>query len=73
VPYRVRPLLVSGQLACAHYRLDADSGRFVLAALNVLTVRDGRIAEMNAFLDPATQRWFGLPDEVLDEMFSTAR
>jgi hypothetical protein len=49
------------------------SGRFRLGALNVLTLRDGRIAAMNAFLDPATQRWFDLPAEVSDEKVSGER
>jgi RNA polymerase sigma-70 factor (TIGR02960 family) len=71
--WRARPLVVSGQLACAHYRLDEDSGRYRLGALNVLTLREGRIAAMNAFLDPATHRWFDLPDEVPDEKFSAER
>ncbi len=66
-PWRVQPLIVSDQLALACYRWDRDSGRWLLAALNVLTLRDGQIAAMNAFLDPATHRWFELPDELADE------
>ncbi|MGH2684667.1 MAG: sigma-70 family RNA polymerase sigma factor, partial [Actinomycetota bacterium] len=65
--WRVEPLVVSGQLGLACYRRDPDEGRFVLGALNVLTLRDGQIVEMNAFLDPATHRWFGLPEEVADK------
>jgi RNA polymerase sigma-70 factor (ECF subfamily) len=41
--------------------------RFELAVINVVTLRDGRIAEMNAFLDPEVHRWFGLPPELADE------
>jgi RNA polymerase sigma-70 factor (ECF subfamily) len=65
-PWRARPLVASGQLAVACYRRDADSGRFQMGALDVLTLRDGRVAEMDAYLDPGTHRWFGLPD-ALDE------
>jgi len=66
-PWRARPLVVSGQLALACYRRDSDTGCFTLGAINVLTLRDGQIAEMYAFLDPATHRWFGLPNEVESE------
>jgi RNA polymerase sigma-70 factor (TIGR02960 family) len=72
-PYRARPLVVSGQLAVACYRRDPDTGRFLLRTLNVLTLRDGKIAEMNAFLDPATHRWFGLRDEVAEENLARKR
>ena len=72
-PWRARPLVVSGQLALACYRRDPDTGRFLLSALNVLTLRGRQIAEMNAFLDPATHRWFELPGEVADENFAGER
>jgi len=65
--WRIRPLTANGQLAAAFYRRDPDSGRFLLAVINVLSLRDGQIAEMHAFLDPATHRWFGLPEELADE------
>jgi RNA polymerase sigma-70 factor (TIGR02960 family) len=63
--WRLRPVAANGQLAAAFYRRDPDSGRFLLAVINVLSLRDGQIAEMHAFLDPATHRWFDLP-EVLE-------
>lgn len=65
--WRVRPITTNGQLAAAFYRRDSDTGRFLLAVISVLSLRDGHIAEMNAFLDPATHRWFGLPEELVDE------
>ena len=74
--WRVRPLMASGQLAVACYRGDPDTGRFRLGALNVLTLRDGKIVEMDGFLDPATHRWFGVPAELTeetDEKFSGER
>jgi RNA polymerase sigma-70 factor (TIGR02960 family) len=67
IPRRARPVVASGQLAMVCYGRDRDSHRFVLDALNVLTVRGGQIAAMNAFLDPATLRWFDLPEEWVDE------
>jgi RNA polymerase sigma-70 factor (TIGR02960 family) len=63
--WRVRPVTANGQLATAFYRRDPDTGRFLLAVINVLSLRDGRIAEMDAFLDPATHRWFGLSEELV--------
>ena len=74
--WRARPLMASGQLAIASYRRDADTGRFRLGALNVLTLRDGKIAEMHGFLDPATHRWFDVPAELAqgtDDKFSGER
>ena len=64
---RTLPAEASGQLATACYRRDPESGRYLLDALNVLTVRDGRIAAMHAFLDPATHRWFDLPAALPEE------
>jgi RNA polymerase sigma-70 factor (TIGR02960 family) len=60
--WRLFPLRVNGQLGFACYTLDPASQRFHLGAVNVLTVRDGRIASITGFLDPATHRLFGLPD-----------
>lgn len=65
--WRVRPVTANGQLAAAFYRREPDSGRWMLAVINVLALRDGQITEMHAFLDPATHRWFGLPEELVDE------
>jgi len=63
----------AGQLAVACYRRDPDDGRFLLRTLNVLTLRDGQDAEMNAFLDPSTHRWFALPQEVPGENLAGER
>jgi hypothetical protein len=35
--------------------------------VNVVTLRDGRIAAMDAFLDPQVHRWFDLPPELAAE------
>jgi RNA polymerase sigma-70 factor, ECF subfamily len=42
----------NGQLAFGHYRLDESSGRYVAHSLDVLTLRDTRIAEITAFAMP---------------------
>jgi RNA polymerase sigma-70 factor (ECF subfamily) len=67
--WRLRPMVANGQLAFACYVSKPETAphRFELAVINVVTLRDGRIAEMNAFLDPEVHRWFGLPPELADE------
>ena len=67
--WRLRPMVASGQLAFACYvnQPDVTPDRFALSVINVITLREGQIAEMNAFLDPAVHRWFGLPPELNDD------
>jgi RNA polymerase sigma-70 factor (ECF subfamily) len=66
-PWRIRPLVANGQLAMAFYRRDPDHGRFALGAVTVFTLEAGQVAAMHAFLDPATHRWFDLPEEWVDD------
>ncbi len=63
-PWRLVPLEASGQVAFACYQGNADDDRFRLGALNVLTLRGGRIAEITAFLDPEVLALFGLSPEL---------
>jgi RNA polymerase sigma-70 factor (ECF subfamily) len=56
-PWRLIPLQANGQLGFACYQ----GPTFQLGALNVLTLRDGAIAAISAFLDPALYARFGLP------------
>src|ERR671917_467618 len=49
----------NGQPAIAYYHLDAESGTYIPFALNVLTLRDGRIADVVAFI----VRTLDVPDE----------
>ncbi len=65
--WRAWPAAASGQPAMACYRRGSADDRFVLSALNVLTLHDGRITGMTSFLDPATLRWFDLPGEWIAE------
>jgi RNA polymerase sigma-70 factor (ECF subfamily) len=61
--WRMHPIWANGQLAIVHYQSEGDAP-YRPGAINILTVRDGRIVAMNAFLDPEVYRWFGLvPDE----------
>jgi RNA polymerase sigma-70 factor (TIGR02960 family) len=48
-PWRLRPIRANGQLAFACYQAPA----YALSSILVLTLRDGRIAQLAAFLDPA--------------------
>jgi RNA polymerase sigma-70 factor (ECF subfamily) len=62
-PWLLSPIRASGQLAFACYQGDPDGGRFRLGAVNVLSLRGGRIVEIAGFLDPGVHRRFGLPAE----------
>jgi RNA polymerase sigma-70 factor (ECF subfamily) len=63
-PWRTVPLWASGQLAFACYQGTPGGSAFHLGALNVLTLRGGRIAALTAFLDPTVYDQFGLPREL---------
>jgi RNA polymerase sigma-70 factor (TIGR02960 family) len=63
-PWRLLPIRATGQLAFACYQGDPDGDRFRLGAVNVVSVRAGRIVEMAGFLEPGVHRRFGLPDEL---------
>ena len=63
-PWRLVPLWASGQLAFACYQETQGGSAFRLGALNVLTLRGGRIAALTAFLDPTVYDQFGLPREL---------
>ena len=51
-------------LAFACYQGTPGGSAFRLGALNVLTLRGGRIAALTAFLDPTLYDQFGLPREL---------
>jgi ketosteroid isomerase-like protein len=65
-PWRLLPIGANGQLAFACYQGEPGGDRFRLGAINLLRLRDGRIAEIAGFLDPAIHRRFGLPAELPD-------
>ena len=54
----------NGQPALATYCLDARSGKYLPIALDVLTLRGSRIAEVIAFRTPELFPRFGLPPEL---------
>ena len=61
---RYRPSSANGQLALGTYALDRASGRYTAIALDVLTLRGDRIAEIFAFRTPEEFPRFGLPLEL---------
>ncbi|MGH3239575.1 MAG: sigma-70 family RNA polymerase sigma factor [Spirillospora sp.] len=61
-PWRLVPVRANGQPAFGCYQRRPD-GRFLIGAINVLSVRDGRITGLSSFLDPALYPLFGLPEE----------
>ncbi|MDO9456337.1 RNA polymerase subunit sigma-70 [Nocardioides sp.] len=65
VDWRHRVTTANGQLAVAAYaRFDEDRTDHAAYALDVLTVRDGRIAAVTSFLEPSLFEAFGLPRNV---------
>jgi RNA polymerase sigma-70 factor (ECF subfamily) len=67
-PWRLVPIRANGQLAFACYQGDSEGDRFRLSAINVLSLRSGRIVELAGFLDPAVHRHFGLPEALPSEV-----
>jgi RNA polymerase sigma-70 factor (TIGR02960 family) len=67
-PWRLVPIRANGQLALACYQGDPDGERFRLGAINLLSVRAGRIVEIAGFLDPDVHRRFGLPEGLPEGM-----
>jgi RNA polymerase sigma-70 factor, ECF subfamily len=65
-PPRLRyvPTSANGQLAVGAYALDPDRSRYLPIALDVLTLRGERIADVTAFRTPKLFARFGLPDEL---------
>ncbi|MDB5076491.1 MAG: polymerase, sigma-24 subunit, subfamily [Chloroflexi bacterium] len=52
------------ELAFACYQGGADGVRFRFGAVNVVSLRAGRIVGLAGFLDPTVHRHFGLPNEM---------
>jgi RNA polymerase sigma-70 factor (TIGR02960 family) len=57
-PWRLEPVWVSGQLGFLAYQ----GPHFRLGALNVVTLRGDKIAEITGFLDPSVHAYFSLQD-----------
>jgi RNA polymerase sigma-70 factor (ECF subfamily) len=61
--WRLVPISANGQLAFGHYEWSEQRGAFIAHAINVVTLRGDRIAEITTFLDPEAFARFGLPEE----------
>src|SRR5262249_31094301 len=61
--WRFLPTTANGQLAFGTYMWDRAAGAYVPGGLDILTLRDGRVAEITAFL-PAELTRFGLPPHI---------
>jgi RNA polymerase sigma-70 factor (ECF subfamily) len=61
--WRFLPTTANGQLAFGTYLWDDAAGAYVPGGLDVLTLRDGRVAEITAFLTADLTR-FGLPPRI---------
>jgi RNA polymerase sigma-70 factor (ECF subfamily) len=62
--WRLVPASANGQAAAAGYVWNAETDSFVLHCINVLTLRDGQIAGITAFLTPDVLGHLGLPAEL---------
>jgi RNA polymerase sigma-70 factor (TIGR02960 family) len=60
-PWRLVPIAANGQPAFACYQYDGE--RFRLGAVNVLSLRDGRVSWIAGFVDPQVHRHFSVPLE----------
>jgi RNA polymerase sigma-70 factor, ECF subfamily len=61
---RYVPTRANGQLALGTYRFDPERKHFFAIALDVLTLRGTRIADVTAFRTPEVFARFDLPDEL---------
>jgi RNA polymerase sigma-70 factor (TIGR02960 family) len=61
--WRFLPTTANGQLAFGTYLWDEAAGHYVPGGLDVLTIRDGLVADVTAFLDADFAR-FGLPERI---------
>lgn len=63
-PWRLVPLWANGQPGFACYIQMPGQTDFRLGAINLLSVRHGRIAAVNSFLDPALHGRLGIPPDL---------
>ncbi|MGH3645664.1 MAG: sigma-70 family RNA polymerase sigma factor [Micromonosporaceae bacterium] len=66
-PWRLVPLRVNGQLGFACYIRQPGAEEFALGAVNVLSLRGGRIREITGFLDPELHPHLGIPTSLPEE------
>jgi RNA polymerase sigma-70 factor (TIGR02960 family) len=54
-PWRLEPITANGQLGFVCYQSPDGGASYYVGAINVLTVRDGRVAAINGFVDHAVR------------------
>jgi RNA polymerase sigma-70 factor (ECF subfamily) len=64
--WRLVPARANGQLAFGCYAWRDEAGAYVGNSIDLLTVRDGKIAQITAFLTPEILPAFGLPTQLQD-------
>jgi RNA polymerase sigma-70 factor (TIGR02960 family) len=62
-PWKLAPIRANGQIGFACYQAMPEGQRFRLGAINVVSLRDGKVVEISGFLDPDVHRRFGLPGD----------
>lgn len=72
-PWRLVPLRANGQPGFACYILMPGETRYRLGAINLLSIRGGRISAVNGFLDPALHGRLGVPPEPSERFFASER
>ena len=60
---RLIPIRANGTAAFGHYRSDRRGGHYPFA-LQILTLRGGKVAQMHTFLYPEMFPIFGLPEKL---------
>jgi RNA polymerase sigma-70 factor, ECF subfamily len=58
------PIRASGQPGVAYYHLDAQTGRYMAAAIDILTFEGATLKDITAFVTPELFPSFGLPLEL---------
>lgn len=61
--WRLLPTRINGQIAVAAYMRDSATGGFPFSGLNVLSLRNGLVTAVNAFVDPEAIARLGYPPE----------
>jgi RNA polymerase sigma-70 factor, ECF subfamily len=64
--WRVLATEANGQLAFAHYLLGPPAGTYAAHSITVVGIRDGRIAEIDAFLFPDLFPLFDLAPQIIE-------
>lgn len=72
-PWQLVPLWANGQPGFACYILMPGETAYRLGAINLLSIRDGRVAAVNSFLDPVLLGRLGVPPEPPQEKILPVR